>query len=262
MMSASDPRINCLIVIHMDPRFIQLSEKISLSGLTNLSFPMLADKTIPTANDRKLIALLAEEVKHCVNESANFRKNNYAKAVLDILEKEDASFLDAAMDLYSNKTSFGAYNLSIQQAAKDSLNRLQALEIQTQKQKIEQEEAARVRAAAMEEASRLRAATLKEAQLRQEQQRRDQEQQRQAESRRQDQIRQAEQERIAGVRRQWSARCEFDRRNAYEKYKKAKENDCNVNSAGLAVLCVFAVQSQADDYGKAAFDSCMSGAPN
>ena len=44
--------------------------------------------------------------------------------------------------------------------------------------------------------------------------------------------------------------------------KKAKENDCNVNSAGLAVLCVFAVQSQADDYGKAAFDSCMSGAPN
>jgi len=262
MMSASDPRINCLIVIHMDPRFVQLSEKISLSGLTNLSFPMLADKTIPTANDRKLIALMAEEVKHCVNESANFRKNNYAKAVLDILEKEDASFLDAAMDLYSNKTSFGVYNLSIQQAAKDSLNRLQALEIQTQKQKIEQEEAARVRAAAMEEAARLRAATLKEAQLRQEQQRRDQEQQRQAESRRQDQIRQAEQERIAGVRRQWSARCEFDRRNAYEKYKKAKENDCNVNSAGLAVLCVFAVASQADDYGKAAFDSCMSGAPN
>ena len=121
---------------------------------------------------------------------------------------------------------------------------MQALETQLQAQKIEQEESAKLRAAAMREA----------------QQRLDQ--QRQAESRRQDQIRQAEQERIAGVRRQWAARCEFDRRNAFERYKKTKENDCNINSAGLVLLCVIAVQSQAEDYAKSAFDSCMSGAPN
>ena len=244
LIDRQDPRLSCQSRWEFDSRFAALATRISLTGLTDLSFPMLSNQSMPNAKEQQAIALLADEFKKCINQSSQYRSSNYSKDVNSLLEREDAAFLEAAIDLYAKKVNFGTYNQRVQQIAKDSRSSLTSLEQQMKSQK-----------AAQEEAARTRAATLRDAQIRQTEQR-------QAEQRRQDQIRQAEQARISTARSKWSARCDFERRNAYERYQKSKENDCKGgNSLGLAVLCSFSVTSSADDYGKAAYDSCMSGAP-
>ena len=251
LMVNADPRLACQSKWAFDSRFTSFSQKTSIFGVTDFSFQMLSDASSPSSKEQQIIAQWADEYKKCVQESAQFRTSNYPKEAISILEKEDNDFINSAMDLYGKKLTFGNYNKRVQEIFRDSRKNLEALQQLMIAKRQEQEEEARARAAA-----------LKDAQVRQEQQRRAQDQQRQDERRRQDQLRQQETARIHGIRRQWAARCEFDRRNAYEKFKKTKENDCKGNSAGLVFLCVVGVDNQATDYGKAAFDSCMSGAPN
>jgi hypothetical protein len=110
--------------------------------------------------------------------------------------------------------------------------------------------------AAEEEAARIRAAILKDAQNLQEQQRI-------AEQNRQVQLQKAQQEKVASNKRKWAARCEFDKKNAYEQYMKAHEFDCNnPKNRSLGALCALGVISAANDYAAAAYNSCMSGAPD
>lgn len=252
LISSGDPRISCQSKWYLDPRFSQLSTKISLTGVTDLSFPMLSDQSVANPREQQAIAALADEFKKCVNESASFRSSNYPSDLRSILEKEDAAFLEASIELYSKKMTFGKYNLSIQQIAKESKTNLESLQQRRQAQK-----------AAEEDAARTRAATLRDAQNRQEQQRISEQNQRSAEQNRQYQMQQAQQERIAAAKRQWAARCEFDKRNAYEQYMKAHEYDCNnPRNRSLGALCAIGVISAANDYGAASFNSCMSGAPN
>ena len=128
---------------------------------------------------------------------------------------------------------------------------------------VEKEEQEKLKAAkaealkaAEEEAARTRAAILKDAQNQQEQQRI-------AEQNRQVQLQKAQQERIASNKRKWAARCEFEKKNAYEQYMKAHEFDCNnPKNRSLGALCAFGVISAANDYAAAAYNSCMSGAPD
>ena len=244
LVMPNDPRIICQSKIVADGRFSILGTKISLTGLSDITFPMLSDQSIPTGKDQQLISSWADEFKKCISESSAFRASNYAKETNAILDKEDNSLIEAAIELYGKKITYGKFNQKVQQIAKESKINLDLLQQNLQAKMAEQQEAARMRAAAM-----------RDAQVRQEQQR-------QADQRRQDQIRQAEQSRIQAARRQWEARCEFDSKNAYERYMKTKENDCNVNSKGLAGLCVFGVISSAQEYQKSAFASCMSAAPN
>ena len=243
LVNKQDPRLSCQSSWELDARFTVLATKISLTGLTDLTFPMLSNQAMPSAKEQQSIAALADEFKKCINQSAQYRRSNYSKEVNALLEREDAAFLDGAIDLYAKKISYGNYNYRAQKITKESKNSLTLLE-----QKISSD------SAASEAAAKTRAAALRDAQIRQDQQR-------QAQQNREQQARQAEETRISGVRRQWAARCEFEKKNATERYQKAKEGDCNTNSKGLAFLCVISVAASADDYGKSAFSSCMSGAP-
>lgn len=251
LLSQQDPRISCQSKWIIDSRFVSLSSKISLTGLTEISFPMLADQTTPNSKDQQAIAMWADEFKKCISESSNFRGSTYPRELNLLLEKEDTQFLEAAVDLYGKKTNYGNYNLRIQKIAKETSSSLDYLTQQIKNQKAERDEATRARGAA-----------LRDAQQRQDQQRQAQDQQRQADQRRQEQNAQAERARVMAVRRQWEARCDFDRKNAYEQYMKSKENSCNINSRGLTALCAVGVITNAQNYAQSAFDSCMSGAPS
>ena len=243
LVNKQDPRLSCQSSWELDARFTVLATKISLTGLTDLTFPMLSNQAMPSAKEQHSIAALADEFKKCVNQSAQYRSSNYSREVNSLLEREDAAFLDAAIDLYAKKISYGNYNYRVQKIAKESKTSLTLLE-----QKISSDSAASAADA------KTRAAALRDAQIRQDQQQ-------QAQQYREQQVRQVEEARVEGVRRQWAARCQFEQKNATERYQKSKENDCRTNSTGLAFLCVISVAAAADDYGKSAFSSCMSGAP-
>ena len=251
MISEADPKLACASKIEFDPRFSELSSKISLSGLTSISFAMLSDANFIAPKDMAILSSWADEIRRCSELGARFRTTSYTPELAKILEKEDEEFLALAIDLYQKKINFGTYNSKVQQIAKDVKRSIESLEQKLKADRV-----------AAEEASRVRAAALREAQLQQEEKRRE-EQRRQEQIRAEAQRRQeAEAARIAEVRRQWAARCEFDQKNAYDGYMKSHDRDCNGGNRGLAALCVIGTISAAKSYGESAFNSCMSGAPN
>jgi len=239
MISQSDPRLSCQSKWISDSRFNALSEKISLNGLTDVSFQMLADTGLPTSKDQQTISTWADEFKKCIFESSSFRTNNYSKELNAILEKEDNALIDMTVQLYLRKITYGSFNTGSQQISKDTSRNLNEL---SQKQ---------------DALLRSREAALKEAQFRQDQQRQIEMQRQNAEQQRQ----YAEQQQIASARRQWQARCEFDQKNAYDRYLESHKFDCNGRNPNMNALCSIAVVANAQDYSKSAFGSCMSGAP-
>jgi hypothetical protein len=221
-----------------------------LTSVTDINFQMLADNSQPTARDRQVIANLAEAYTKCVNESNAFRRANYTQEALGILGQEDSKILEQKLELYNRKITFSKYNQSIKQIVAQTKTLLEALsdriKVEQDRLKAEQEK--------QQDLSRSRAAAMRDAQQRQDQQK-------MADQRREEQRRQAEQSRIAAVRQQWQARCELDKRNAYEQHTKSNENTCGGSNRGLTVLCAFGNVAAARDYADAAFKSCMSGAP-
>ncbi len=234
-----DPRLTCLSALENDKKIQPLNGKISTTIFWDINFPMLSNQSFPTSKEQQSIAYWADELRRCISDSSAYRQKNYSRELINLLDKEDDQIQEAAIDLYNKKITYGKYNSRIQQIFKESKFSLDNIE----QNKADQEAQSRARAAAMRDA----------------QQR--QEQQRMTEQRQAEQRRQAEQSRIAAVRQQWQARCELDKRNAYEQYTKSKENACNGSNKGLGVLCVVGNISAANDYADAAFNSCMSGAP-
>jgi len=239
LLSPEDPRIHCQSAWGFEPKFSALSKKISLTGLTDVSFQMLADTSTAGKKEQEQIAELADKFKKCINDSNSFRKANYSKEMLEILESEDAKLHDLSLDLYNRKLTFGRYNQATQKIAKESLAKLDALTTRLNKARIQQEEAAKARAAALVDAE----------------QRQERERQEAANQRHAAEMRKAE------LRQRWETRCQFDAKNAYERYVKSKEGDCNTNKNWIAALCVAGVISSARDYQRSAYESCMSGAP-
>lgn len=94
LLSPEDPRIHCQSAWGFEPKFSALSKKISLTGLTDVSFQMLADTSTASKKEQEQIAELADKFKKCINDSNSFRKANYSKEMLEILESEDARLHD------------------------------------------------------------------------------------------------------------------------------------------------------------------------
>jgi hypothetical protein len=261
MISSQDPRLACQSKWDSMAELSVIAKRISLSSLGDISFQMLADNATPNQREQQAIAFLADNFRKCINESSTFRQQTYSKELTSILNSEDSKILELSLDLYNKKMTFGKYNLAIQQVVKDTKTKLEELAERLKSESARQQELARTRAAEAEEAAKARQAALIDAQQRQEQQRRAdmaaQEQARRAAEARQ----RASDERRAEARQKWEARCQFDAKNAYERYMRSKENDCASRNRGLAVLCAAGVVASANDYQKSAFDSCMSGAP-
>ncbi len=239
-LNSNDPRLICDSAVSAAPYAQVLTGKMALVDFWDVSFPMLSNQSVPTQNEQEAIAAWADDVRKCIQNSYDYRRKNYSKELLAILDREDDLVMAAAIDLYNKKINFGGYNFKIQQIYKESRSALESF---------------RQVNAAQEDQSKARIAAMRDAQQRQEQQQLFQQRQ-------EEQRRAAEQSKAAAIRQQWNARCELDKRNAYERYSKSKENNCSggTNKA-LGVLCVFATVGAADDYANAAFNSCMSGAP-
>ncbi len=250
LISGQDPRIQCQSGWDLDPQYQPLASKISLTSMTDINFQMLADNSQPTPRERQVIANLAEAFTKCVNESSAFRRANYSPETISILAQEDSKILEHKLELYNRKLTYSKYNQLIKQTVTQTRTILENLadRLKAEQERLKEEQAKQ------QDLSRARAAAMRDAQQRQEQQRI-------ADQRREEQRRQAEQSRIAAVRQQWQARCELDKRNAYEQYIKSKENSCGGSNRGLAALCVFGNVAAANDYADAAYKSCMSGAP-
>jgi hypothetical protein len=261
LISNQDPRISCQSAWDLDPQYLSLIGKISLTSMTDISFQMLADSTFPNAKERQAIANLAESYNRCASDSSSYRRSNYSAEVFNLLSHEDKRILDLKLELYNRKLTYGNYNSAIQQIVRDSRTRLELMAENHKREearKVAEQEAEQARQKAeharQQDMARSRAAALEDAKRRQDEQQR-------AEAAAQERARQVELNRRAELRQRWDARCKFDAKNAYDRYVKSKENDCAGPNRGLAALCAIGILAGADEYQKSAYASCMSGAP-
>jgi len=185
LISSSDPRLSCQGNWETDPRFSPIANKISLTGVTDITFEMLSNQALPSAKELVAIASLGREFKNCMRQSQQYRLGNYSSEENAILDREDAAFLNASLDLYAQKISFGKYNNRVQAIANESKRSLSQLENQIKADKA---------AEAMAEMTRLEAQ--REYQARQDQQR-EYEQRRQLEFARQERQQQEARERAS-----------------------------------------------------------------
>ena len=248
----SDPKKDCEIQLKNDNRLAVIASKISLSGASDIDFAMLADQTFPNQVEQKIIALYADGVRKCVKDAEPIRRQKYSSEVNLAFAQFDADFMDAAIELYNKKITYGKFNTKLQQLDKTLKDKLTGFTTQANAQKNEQDEANRARADAMRDAQRR------------------QDQARQADEQRIQQQRQAEQDRINASRSRWAARCNLDKTNAYEQSKVQYKNECDSTYANAAntpinrlgvVACVLSIDKKAEEYAKVTFDACMSGAP-
>jgi hypothetical protein len=261
LISNQDPRVSCQSGWDLDPQYLPLVGKISLTSMTDISFQMLADSTLPNAKERRAIANLAESYNKCASDGSSYRRSNYSNEVFNLLSQEDKRILDLKLELYNRKLTYGNYNSAIQQIVRDTRTRLEAMAESYRREearKVAEHEAEQARQKAeharQQDMARSRAAALEDAKRRQDEQQR-------AEAAAQERARQVELNRRAELRQRWDARCKFDAKNAYDRYVKSKENDCAGPNRGLAALCAIGILAGADEYQKSAYASCMSGAP-
>lgn len=250
MLLNNDPRLNCVSKFEIDPSYSPLITKISLSGVTDISFQMLADPSFPNSKEQKIIALWAEDFKKCVSESANFRQFNYSKELNMILEKEDNSFFDESIQLYSKKISYGTFNNKILQISKETKINIDKLVQQNYEKKVADEAAAKAKAEAQ-----------RQAQLLQQQQYQAQQQQLQIQQQQIQQQQFQEQQRINAIRQQFQARCNFVQKASYDRYIHEHQYDCNNLNKNASALCAIAVVANGQDFAKSAYAACMSGSP-
>jgi hypothetical protein len=171
MISPQDPRIKCEGNWYSVADLSAISKRISLTGMGDISFQMLADNSTANQRDQQAIAVLAENQKKCIDESYGFRNQNYSKDLLAILDQEDLRILELNVDLYNKNLTYGKYNFARQQLAKDTRRKLDDLGEKLRLQAVRQEEAAKAEALAAEAAAKARQVAFDERQ-RQEQQRR------------------------------------------------------------------------------------------
>jgi TPR repeat protein len=251
-ITVSDPKKDCEIQLKNDNKLSVIASKISLSGASDIGFAMLADQTFPNQVEQKIIALYADGVRKCVKDADPIRRQKYSSEVNLAFAQFDADFMDAAIELYNKKITYGKFNTKLQQLDKTLNDKLTGFTTQANAQKNEQDEANRARADAMRDAQRR------------------QDQARQADEQRIQQQRQTEQERINANRSRWVARCNLDKANAFAQGKVRYKEECDntyrnasntaINRMGV-IACALSIDTQAEEYAKVTFDACMSGAP-
>ena len=251
-ITVSDPKKDCENQLKNDNRLAVIASKISLSGVSDIGFAMLADQTFPNQVEQKIIALYADGVRKCVKDADPIRRQKYSSEVNLAFAQFDADFMDAAIELYNKKITYGKFNTKLQQLDKTLNDKLTGFTTQANAQKNEQDEANRARADAMRDAQRR------------------QDQARQADEQRIQQQRQTEQERINANRSRWVARCNLDKANAFAQGKVRYKEECDntyrnasntaINRMGV-IACALSIDKQAEEYAKVTFDACMSGAP-
>ena len=146
-----DPTVQCVRALAAESRFDAIRTKISIPDMRGISFEMLANDAIPTAEERKAISDWFAGQDACATLGASWRDTHYPPEVNAIGIATSTKVQLIGVDLYKGKTNYSDANKRVAIIRDELLKRLSEI-IGQYKQEMEAQQALQAHNASVERA--------------------------------------------------------------------------------------------------------------
>lgn len=148
-----DPSTPCIAAYLQSDSVAPLRKKVVLDG--NWTLDKLADKSKPSALERKSLASTISAVQACEAQGEQWRARNLPAGLIQIRREHAQGTVLLAADLYAGKLNYGEHNRR-DFALAEEMKTKWAAEVVALKQKEDEQRATAQKAAAANESERLR----------------------------------------------------------------------------------------------------------
>lgn len=139
VFAEENPAIDCFKALVSEPKFAAISTKLPLGDMREITFQMLANNTLPTKKETKLIAEWVDAKKICLDSGLEFAQKNYPPQIIPIAFEANNRVNAVAASLYNREFTYGAANKKIQSIADEYVNKLTAVSEQIKAEKAAQQ---------------------------------------------------------------------------------------------------------------------------
>jgi hypothetical protein len=122
-----DPGPACNQGVLQKPEFADIATKLPLADIRKITFPMLADESTATDQERQAISDYFSAHEQCNERVDDWRRSHYAPEFYQALTEADGQLLSIGVDLYNRKISFGEANKQIKQLTADAVAKITAM---------------------------------------------------------------------------------------------------------------------------------------
>jgi hypothetical protein len=133
------PGIACFKQLVTEPKFAPIANKLPLGDIRDISFPMLANKTMPTKKESNLIAEWVEAKKGCFAVGLEYAQKNYPPQFIPLATEANNRVIAVAASLYNKELTYGSANKKIQAIADDYASKLTAVAEQIKSERAAQQ---------------------------------------------------------------------------------------------------------------------------
>ena len=162
-IAAPDPGVTCSQAMSDDPEFAGIAKKLALKDVRDITMPMLANRTYPTAKERAALADWFKRHDDCVKAADPVRRAMYSPKLYSLLGEADDGLKSVGSELYAKRIAFGEANRQLLQYKDAILARV--AEVVTAERASADAAASRARQQAVEAQARQEAAAQAQAQL-------------------------------------------------------------------------------------------------
>jgi hypothetical protein len=110
-----DPYLACVRKLAFDAQFEELSKKLPLYDMTNITFAMLADNSRPTPQERKDLLAWFDKRDKCWKDGEPLHEQQWPPDIFQLSQEGNAELHNVGLDLYNGKATFGETNKRIQE---------------------------------------------------------------------------------------------------------------------------------------------------
>jgi hypothetical protein len=154
----SDPVLKCNAELTARPEFSDIVAKLPLPDMAHIPFSMLANESLPTAQERTEIAAWFDGFQKCWDLGAPTRQATWPPEIFQLSMEGKTGIEDIGADLYNSKITYGEANKRLQALGNSITGRLIPIIKQYQAQLAAEQETARQQAAAADAQARQQAA--------------------------------------------------------------------------------------------------------
>ncbi len=136
-----NPAPLCYRELAAETHFASIAKKLPLADFREISFENLADKTLPTEKERKLIVEWVEARKPCFQKGLTYSNENYPSQISAIAVEADNNLTAIIASLFNKEISYGAANKKIQAVVDGVRNRVTIIMDQIRRENNAKDEA-------------------------------------------------------------------------------------------------------------------------
>jgi hypothetical protein len=114
-----DPGVACSQAMSDQPQFAGIAKKLPLKDVRDITMPMLANRTHPTAKERVALAEWFKLHDDCAKRAEEFRRSSYSPKLFNLITAGDDRLREIGGDLYAGRITYGEANKRLVQFKND-----------------------------------------------------------------------------------------------------------------------------------------------